>query len=235
MSETGNPSDLDHKTARIREHLNSALNRHGRVIYANSLGAEALVLTDIIWTQVPEIDMFSIDTGRLHQETYDLIEKIESRYKRKLRMVYPGAHSLEHLTALQGVNGFYRNLEARLSCCHVRKVKPFKDAVKGYRAWITGVRRGQSVNRARTLPVEWDNEYGLYKVSPLLDWSEAEVWHYIRAHKLPYNALHDRQYPSIGCLPCTRAVHPGESHRAGRWWWEHPEPRECGLHPRSRS
>jgi phosphoadenosine phosphosulfate reductase len=226
--------DLEQKAAGVRERLSAAVRTHGRVVYSNSLGAEAMVLTDIIWTHVPGIDMFSIDTGRLHQETYDLLEKLERRYKRSLRLVYPDAQALEQLVSAQGVNGFYHSLDARLSCCRVRKVEPFKRAIEGYTAWVTGVRREQSAARAQAQWVEWDADNGLYKVSPLLDWSETEIWQYIRARKLPYNSLHDRQFPSIGCHPCTRAIQPGESRRAGRWWWEQPESRECGLHPRVR-
>jgi len=226
--------DLEQKAVSVRERLAAAVREHGRVTYSNSLGAEAMVLTDIIWTHLPEIDMFSIDTGRLHQETYDLLEKLERRYKRSLHLVSPDARALEQLVSAQGINGFYHSVEARLACCRVRKVEPFKRAIAGYTAWVTGVRREQSATRAQARPVEWDAEYGLYKVSPLLDWSEAEVWQYIRARKLPYNSLHDRQFPSIGCHPCTRAIQPGESRRAGRWWWEQPESRECGLHPRVR-
>jgi len=226
--------ELEQKAAAVREQLASALREHGRVVYSNSLGAEAMVLTDIIWSDVPGIDMFSIDTGRLHEETYELLEKLERRYKRSLRLVYPDARELEGLVSAQGVNGFYHSLDARLSCCRIRKVEPFKRAIAGYTAWVTGVRREQSASRAQASPSEWDSEYGLYKVSPLLDWSEEQVWQYIRARKLPYNRLHDRQFPSIGCSPCTRAIQPGESRRAGRWWWEQPESRECGLHPRVR-
>ncbi|HEV2441837.1 MAG TPA: phosphoadenylyl-sulfate reductase [Steroidobacteraceae bacterium] len=226
--------DLEQKAVRVREQLAAAVRDHGRVVYSNSLGAEAMVLTDIIWTHVPEVDMFSIDTGRLHQETYDLLEKLERRYKRPLHVVYPDAQALEKLVSGQGINGFYHSLEARLACCRVRKVEPFKRGIEGYTAWVTGVRREQSAARAQAQPVEWDSEYGLYKISPLLDWSEAEIWQYIRTRKLPYNSLHDRQFPSIGCFPCTRAIQPGESRRAGRWWWEQPESRECGLHPRVR-
>ncbi len=226
--------DSEQKAAGVRERLLAAVRAHGRVVYSNSLGAEAMVLTDIIWTHVPEIDIFSIDTGRLHQETYDLLEKLERRYQRPLRLVYPDAQALEQLVSAQGVNGFYHSLDARLSCCRVRKVEPFKRAIEGYAAWVTGVRREQSAARAQAQPVEWDSEHGLYKISPLLDWSETEIWQYIRARKLPYNSLHDRQFPSIGCHPCTRAIQPGESRRAGRWWWEQSESRECGLHPRVR-
>jgi len=223
---------LERKAAAVHAQLAAALARHGRLVYSNSLGAEAMVLTDIIATQLPGIDMFSIDTGRLYEETHELLEKLQRRYRRAIRVVYPDAAALERLVALQGVNGFYHSLDARLECCRIRKVEPFKRAIVGYDGWITGLRREQSAARAAAEAVEWDAEHGLYKVSPLLEWTEAEVWQYIRARRLPYNPLHDRQFPTIGCAPCTRAIQPGESRRAGRWWWEQPETRECGLHPR---
>jgi len=227
--------ELEHKVAAVRALLGRALAQHGRLTYANSLGAEAMVLTDIIWTHLPQIDIFSIDTGRLHEETYELLERLQRRYKRALRVMYPDAAALERLVARQGVNGFYHSIEARRECCRVRKVEPFQRAISGFPAWITGVRREQSAGRANGQPIEWDAEHGLYKISPLIDWNEAEVWQYIRMLRLPYNPLHDRAFPSIGCAPCTRAIQPGESPRAGRWWWERAESRECGLHPRSRS
>lgn len=226
---------LEHKAASVRALLGRALAQHGRLTYANSLGAEAMVLTDIIWTHLPQIEIFSIDTGRLHEETYELLERLQRRYHRAVRILYPDALALERLVARQGVNGFYHSIEARLECCRVRKVEPFQRAISGFPAWITGVRREQSAGRANGQPIEWDGEHGLYKISPLLDWSEAEVWRYIRVQQLPYNPLHDREFPSIGCAPCTRAIQPGESRRAGRWWWERAESRECGLLPRSRS
>ncbi len=226
--------ELEQKAAATRERLVAAVREHGKVVYSNSLGAEAMVLTDLIWSHVPEIDIFSIDTGRLPEETYELLEKLQRRYKRNIRVVYPGAQALEKLVLAQGVNGFYHSLDARLACCHVRKVEPFKRAIAGYSAWVTGVRHEQSATRAQALPVEWDAENKLHKISPLLEWTEEQIWQYIRARKLPYNSLHDRQYPSIGCSPCTRAIQPGENRRAGRWWWEQPESRECGLHPRVR-
>ncbi len=224
--------ELEHKAAAVRTQLADALGQHGRLVYSNSLGAEAMVLTDIIWSHLPQIDVFSIDTGRLYEETYELLEKLQRRYQRTIRVVYPDAAQLEQLVARQGVNGFYEGLQARLECCRVRKVEPFKRAIAGFPAWITGVRREQSPARARGQALEWDTEHGLYRISPLLDWTEADVWQYIRARRLPYNRLHDRQFPSIGCSPCTRAIQPGESRRAGRWWWEQAESRECGLHPR---
>ncbi|MBV8743102.1 MAG: phosphoadenylyl-sulfate reductase [Sinobacteraceae bacterium] len=226
--------DLEQRVSGVREQLAAALERFGRVVYSNSLGAEAIVLTDIICSSVPGIDIFSIDTGRLHEETYELLEKLQRRYRNRMRVVHPDATQLEALVSGQGINGFYQSLDARLACCRIRKVEPFKRAIAGYRAWVTGVRREQSATRAQARPLEWDEEYGLYKLSPLLEWKEEQVWQYIRARQLPYNRLHDRQFPSIGCSPCTRAIQPGESRRAGRWWWEQPESRECGLHPKAR-
>lgn len=223
---------LELKAQAVRSQLAAALARHGRLTYSNSLGAESMVLTDIIWTHLPQIEIFSIDTGRLHEETYRLLDRLQHAYGRTVRVVYPDARELERLVARQGMNGFYDSLEARLACCRIRKVEPFRRAIAGFPAWITGVRHEQSPARALLSAEEWDAEYGLYKVSPLLGWSEGEVWQYIRARGLPYNPLHDRQYPSIGCSPCTRAIQPGESRRAGRWWWEQAESRECGLHPR---
>ncbi|HUN25784.1 MAG TPA: phosphoadenylyl-sulfate reductase [Steroidobacteraceae bacterium] len=227
--------ELKTKAGAIRELLSRAVRTHGRVVYANSLGAEAMVLTDVICSEVPEIDIVSIDTGRLHEETYALLEKLQRRYGNRIRLLFPDAHELSGLVARQGVNGFFHDPQARTACCHTRKVMPFQRFVAGYSAWVTGVRREQSRARSLGEPIEWDEQHGLYKVSPLLEWTEDEVWAYIRSRKLTYNALHDRQYPSIGCAPCTRAVLPGEESRAGRWWWEHPESRECGLHPRVRA
>jgi phosphoadenosine phosphosulfate reductase len=212
--------------------LRTAVVEHKNVCYANSLGSESVVLTDLIWGSVPEIEIFSIDTGRLYPETYDLIERIQQRYGRALRMYYPEAADLETWVGENGINGFREGLEQRHGCCGIRKVAPFRRAVAGHGAWVTGIRRAQSASRALAAPVEWDSEYGLHKVSPLLDWSENEIWDYIRKKRLPYNSLHDSGFPSIGCAPCTRAVQPGEDERSGRWWWERPESRECGLHPR---
>jgi phosphoadenosine phosphosulfate reductase len=224
---------LEQRAAAVRELLGSALARYGRLAYSNSLGAEAMVLTDIVWSHLPQIEVFTIDTGRLHEETYELLERLQHRYQRRIRVVCPDAVALERLIARQGVNGFYGSLEARLECCRVRKVEPFRRAIAGFPAWITGVRREQSAGRAHGQVLEWDAEHGLYKLSPLLDWSEEQVWQYIRLHRLPYNSLHDRSFSSIGCSPCTRAIQPGESRRAGRWWWERPESRECGLQART--
>jgi phosphoadenosine phosphosulfate reductase len=214
--------------------LELTLREHKNVVYSNSLGAEAMVLTDLICTYAPEIEMFTLDTGRLHDETLALLDRIERRYQRRVQVFYPDAQQIERYVGDNGINGFYLGVEERLSCCHIRKIEPFRRAVAGRKAWITGVRREQSAERALGEAIGWDERYGLWKVSPLLDWTEEDVWAYIRSRNLPYNALHDKGYPSIGCAPCTRAVEPGADPRSGRWWWENPDSRECGLQPRRR-
>ena len=228
-------SALDTKVRATVEQLRQAVRDYGKVVYSNSLGAESMVLTDLIWSHVPSIDIFSIDTGRLHEETYSLLERLERRYQRRIRLVYPNPEALESYTSENGINGFYNSVEQRQSCCHIRKVEPFRRAIAGSGAWITGVRREQSATRAQAKPVEFDAPNGLYKVSPILDWTNDDIWSYIRAHKLPYNPLHDQGFPSIGCAPCTRAVEPGADSRSGRWWWENSDVKECGLHPRIRA
>jgi phosphoadenosine phosphosulfate reductase len=215
------------------EVLRAAVRDYRKVVYSNSLGAESMVLTDLIWTQVPEIEIFTLDTGRLPEETINLIERLERRYQRRMRIYYPDPGTLEALVAKNGINGFYNGIAERQSCCHVRKVEPFRRAVQGAGAWVTGVRREQSATRALTQAVDFDAANGLHKISPILDWTHDEVWDYIRAHKLPYNPLHDQGYPSIGCAPCTRAVEPGADSRSGRWWWENTDSKECGLQPRA--
>jgi phosphoadenosine phosphosulfate reductase len=212
--------------------LQNAVAEFKNVCYANSLGSESVVLTDLIWSAVPQIEIFSIDTGRLYPETYELIERLQKRYGRALRIYYPDAAKLETWVGEHGINGFRDSLDQRRGCCGTRKVEPFRRAIAGRNAWVTGIRRGQSASRAQAAPVEWDREYGLHKVSPLLEWSENEIWDYIRKKRLPYNSLHDSGFPSIGCAPCTRAVQAGEHERSGRWWWERNDSRECGLHPR---
>lgn len=226
------PKHLRERAENSVAQLRAAVVEYKNVGYANSLGLESMVLTDLIWEAVPDIEIFSIDTGRLFPETYDLIERVQRRYGRALRMVYPDAADTERWVGAHGINGFRDGIEQRRGCCAIRKVGPFRRAVSGYGAWVTGIRRGQSLSRALAAPVEWDGEYGLHKVSPLLDWSKAEIWEYIQRQRLPYNSLHDSGFPSIGCAPCTRAVAPAEDERSGRWWWERTDVRECGLHPR---
>jgi phosphoadenosine phosphosulfate reductase len=226
------PEELRHRADDSISQLRAAVAEYTSVCYASSLGAESMVLTDLIWGAVPEIEIFSIDTGRLFPETYELIERLQRRYGRALRMYFPDAGQLEGWVGENGINGFRDGVEQRRGCCGVRKIEPFRRALSGRGAWVTGIRRGQSASRALAAPVEWDGEYGLHKVSPLLSWSESEIWDYIRRKRLPYNSLHDLGFPSIGCAPCTRAVQTGEDARSGRWWWERTDSRECGLHPR---
>ena len=212
--------------------LQAAVRDFGRVVYASSLGAEAAVLTDLIFRHAPQVDIFTVDTGRLPESTLELLERIERRYRRRIRVVFPDAQRVQNYVADHGINGFYNGLAQRQACCHIRKVEPFQRAIVGYNAWVTGVRHEQSAERAEVRTLEWDARYRLQKVNPLLEWSGAEIWNYIRQEKLPYNPLHDAGYPSIGCAPCTRAVEPGQDSRSGRWWWEDPASRECGLQPR---
>src|SRR5579864_4212682 len=172
--------ELVHKAAAVRHLLVAQQALRGRLVYANSLGAEAMVLTDIIWTHLPQIEVFSIDTGRLHPETYELLERLEQHYRRRIRVVYPQTEALEQLVARNGVNGFYHSVELRLECCRVRKVEPFRRAIAGFAGWITGIRREQSTSRAHGMSVQWDADHGIYKISPLLDWSDDDIWRYIR-------------------------------------------------------
>jgi phosphoadenosine phosphosulfate reductase len=212
--------------------LREAVQRFERVVYSSSLGAEAVVLTHLIFDNKLPVDVVTIDTGRLFEQTRDLLERIERRYGQRIRVVHPDAGNLQNYVARNGINAFYGSLDLRMQCCHIRKVEPFMRAVRGYKAWITGVRHEQSEARAQTQAIEIDERSNIHKISPLLHWTNREIWAYIRQHKLPYNPLHDMGYPSIGCAPCTRAIEPGQDERAGRWWWESPDSRECGLQPR---
>jgi phosphoadenosine phosphosulfate reductase len=218
------------KTAKLKALLAEIARDFSPVTFANSLGAEDMVLTDLIVKEKLAIEIFSLDTGRLPLETYDLMAKVQEHYGLKLKIFTPRAELLEPFVRENGINAFYDSVEMRKGCCHVRKVEPLQRALSGKKAWITGMRAQQSATRDG-LPVRaFDAGNGLEKFNPLADWSEKEVWAYIKQNGVPYNALHDKFYPSIGCAPCTRAVTPGEDIRAGRWWWENPETKECGLH-----
>ncbi len=200
------------------------------VTFANSLGAEDMVLTDLIVKAKLPIEIFSLDTGRLPLETYDLIAAVDKHYGLKLKIYFPQAEEVEAFVRNHGINGFYDSVTLRKACCHARKVEPLKRALAGKRAWITGLRAQQAATRTGLPLREYDEGNGLEKFNPLADWTEKEVWAYIKQNGVPYNALHEKFYPSIGCAPCTRAISPGEDIRAGRWWWENPESKECGLH-----
>ncbi|THF62899.1 phosphoadenylyl-sulfate reductase [Pseudothauera nasutitermitis] len=202
----------------------------GELTFANSFGAEDMVLTDLILANALPVEIFSLDTGRLPAETYTLIEQVEKRYATRLQVYFPDATAVENYVRTHGINAFYDSVELRKACCGVRKMAPLSRALAGKKAWITGLRAAQSVTRSGLATREFDAGNGLHKLNPLADWSEAEVWAYIRLREVPYNALHDQFYPSIGCAPCTRAISVGEDVRAGRWWWENPESKECGLH-----
>ena len=204
---------------------------HGELAFANSFGAEDMVLTDLILSNGLPITIFSLDTGRLPAETYSLIGEVERRYGTKLEIYFPDAGAVETYVRSHGINAFYDTVELRKACCGVRKMEPLARLLAGREAWISGLRREQSNTRAVVPFREVDGE-GRIKVNPLADWSWADVWHYIETHDVPYNPLHDAFMPSIGCAPCTRAIAVGEDFRAGRWWWEDEAQKECGLHVR---
>lgn len=207
-----------------------------RIALASSFGAEDVVLIDMLMRIDRNVRVFALDTGRLPAETYAVIDAVRDRYGIDVDVFFPRHEAVEALVRERGVNGFYRSVEDRKRCCGVRKVEPLGRALARLDAWITGLRREQAVTRASVCKAEVDAEHGgIVKVSPLADWTWEQVWAYIRAHDVPYNALHDAGYPSIGCGPCTRAVAPGEDLRAGRWWWESDATaKECGLHSRGR-
>lgn len=202
----------------------------GGLTFANSFGAEDMVLTDLILGAKLPIEIFSLDTGRLPAETYTLIGDVEKRYGTRLKVFFPQADAVEQYVRTHGMNAFYESVELRKACCHARKVEPLRRALAGKKAWITGLRAAQSTTRTELPLRQFDDGNGLVKLNPLSDWSETEVWAWIRLHDVPYNALHDQFYPSIGCAPCTRAIALGEDVRAGRWWWESADTKECGLH-----
>lgn len=199
-------------------------------VFASSLAAEDMVLTDLILKNKLPIGIFSLETGRLHKETLAVLEQVKEHYGHDIALFRPQAEAVDAYVAANGLNAFYDSIEMRRECCRVRKVEPLGRALLGNKAWITGQRRAQSATRSDLRVEEDDPAHFMTKFNPLADWSEVEVWEYIRANNVPYNALHDRGYPSIGCEPCTRAIQPGEDVRAGRWWWENPESKECGLH-----
>ena len=199
-------------------------------VFASSLAAEDMVLTDLILGAKLPIRIFTLETGRLHAETLGMLERIREVYGYEVEAYRPDSAAVDAYVQQNGLNAFYDSVEMRKECCRIRKVDPLNRALAGQRAWITGQRRAQSATRTDLAVQEEDAAHGMAKFNPLADWSEDDVWHYIRSNEVPYNPLHDRGYPSIGCEPCTRAVQPGEDVRAGRWWWENPESKECGLH-----
>ena len=198
--------------------------------FATSFGAEDMVLTDLIAKHAPWIEIFTLDTGRLPEETYRLMQETRGHYHYPIHVYFPEYGTVEHYIREHGPNAFYESPELRKTCCYMRKVEPLQRALRGKGAWVTGMRREQALSRQDLAVREWDAAHELPKFNPMADWYGEEVWDYIHRYEVPYNPLHDQGYPSIGCAPCTRSISPGQDIRAGRWWWETPDTRECGLH-----
>ncbi|QZT38419.1 phosphoadenylyl-sulfate reductase [Halosquirtibacter xylanolyticus] len=214
-----------------KEILSFFLNEFkGEIALASSLGAEDQVLTQMVLSIDKEAKIFTLDTGRLFPETYDLIHRTNSKYGIKMAVYFPESAAVEEMVNTEGINLFFDSVEKRKQCCQVRKIQPLKRAFKGLKVWICGLRREQSVTRTDMNIVEWDEGNQMIKVNPLINWNEDKVWDYVKNQGIPYNTLHDKNYPSIGCQPCTRAIMEGEDVRAGRWYWESPDTKECGLH-----
>lgn len=223
--------DVAEKTRDLISRLQKLESTHSPSAFACSFGAEDMVLLDVIAKHVHRIEVFTLDTGRLPEETHALVDTVRERYSIPIRIYFPDTAAVEAWVEQNGPNGFYRSMAQRLQCCHIRKVQPLQRALAGKKSWVTGLRREQSASRQNLEIEAWDESNDLVKLNPLLEWAAEEVWAYLKTHDVPYNALHDRGYASIGCAPCTRAVAPGEDGRAGRWWWEQASQKECGLHP----
>jgi len=221
---------LQERIAHTISLLREAEGSHSPAVFTTSLGVEDMALADLIVKHAPKIAIATLDTGRLPAQTYELLAQAERHFKRRIEVLFPQAQAVEQYVRYNGINGFFESVTQRKGCCEVRKVEPLGRALAGKRAWITGMRRDQAATRAALAEQAWDQDHGLTKFNPLIAWSLDEVWAYVREQGLPYNALHDQGYPSIGCAPCTRAVAPGEDVRAGRWWWESADQKECGLH-----
>ncbi|MCD4790484.1 MAG: phosphoadenylyl-sulfate reductase [Bacteroidales bacterium] len=222
-------NQFENKSA--KEVLEYFLDKYkNRIALSSSLSAEDQAITEMIARIDKTAGIFTLDTGRMFPEIYDLIQKTNSRYKINIKVYFPDARQVEKMVNQKGINLFYESTENRELCCRIRKTEPLNKALKGLSVWITGMRREQSMTRREKNLIEWDDQNNLIKLNPLYNWSEQQVWDYIEENNIPYNKLHKEGFPSIGCQPCTRAVKPGEDIRAGRWWWEMPEYKECGLH-----
>ncbi len=204
---------------------------NAKICFATSLGAEDQVISSMIYEEkLEQIDIFTLDTGRMFQESYDVLERTIARYKKSIEVVFPDKKEVEDLVNAKGINLFYQSIENRKACCQIRKTNPLQRKLANYDAWIVGLRREQSITRSDLQIIEWDEMHSMIKINPLYNWTEKEVWERIKSKQIPYNKLHDQGFPSIGCAPCTRAIEKGEDVRSGRWWWELPEQKECGLH-----
>ena len=218
---TSSPADLLHWTIqKFPEGL----------VFTSSFSAEDMVILHLIHTLKLPIEIITLDTGRLPEETYELMEQVKLRYNLPIKVCFPNTTQIEKLVSEKGFFSFRMSIENRKECCRLRKIEPLKRALHGKKIWITGIRQGQSITREVARKVEYDASFNVIKINPLLDWSEEEIWDFIKKNDVPFNRLHTQGYPSIGCAPCTRAIKPGEDIRAGRWWWETPEQKECGLH-----
>jgi phosphoadenosine phosphosulfate reductase len=202
----------------------------GKTVFSTSLGYEDQVITHLIFSNNLPIEIFTLDTGRLFPETYSVFESTLQRYKKPIKTYYPQTEEIEKLVSQKGPNSFYESMENRKECCYIRKVEPLKRALKGNKIWITGIRAEQSGNRKDMPALEWDEGNQIIKFHPIINWTLEEVKNYIAKHNIPYNSLHDKGFVSIGCAPCTRAIKEGDDFRAGRWWWEQNDKKECGLH-----
>ena len=218
---------LDSSTKEIISYFVENFNN---VALSSSLGVEDQVLTDLLLNKDKNANIFTLDTGRLHPETYDVMDATNLKYQIKINVFFPQNQMVEELYQTQGINGHYESIDNRKRCCNIRKIEPLKRALENVDIWITGLRASQSITRIDMPLVEYDAPFDVIKVNPLIKWSETDVWDYIKENRVPYNKLHNKGFPSIGCAPCTRAIKEGEDVRAGRWWWENPEHKECGLH-----
>ena len=221
--------ELTNKTPQeVLEYFSNTYDR--KIGFATSLGAEDQVLTDMIANIDKTVKIFTLDTGRVFPETYEVIDETSKKYGITIQIYFPDYKQVEDMVNNKGINLFYDSIENRKLCCQIRKTIPLKRALEDFDVWITGIRKDQSVTRFFTPLVEWDDHHKVIKVNPLLKWTEKDTWNYIRENDVPYNRLHDKGFASIGCRPCTRPIDQGEDIRAGRWWWEEPEHKECGLH-----
>ncbi|MEN5231412.1 phosphoadenylyl-sulfate reductase [Sphingobacterium faecium] len=212
--------------------LLQAITEHypNQVVFSTSFGIEDQIITDWIGKSKVNIEVFTLDTGRLFKETYSLWSRTVERYALKINTYYPNTEQIQEFVSQKGPNAFYESVENRKSCCYIRKIEPLQRALRGAKIWITGIRAEQSANRHDMNYIEYDEVNDIIKIHPLFDWTFEMVNNYIKSERIPYNVLHDKGFPSIGCAPCTRAVQEGEDFRAGRWWWEDQSKKECGLH-----
>ena len=210
--------------------LKQTVEQYQKVVLATSLGIEDVILMETVFQQKLPIAMFTLETGRLPEETLTLLQALQKRYEGAINIYFPDAQAIESYTKTHGINGFYQSVDLRKQCCYIRKVAPLQRALSGYKAWLTGIRQQQSIERSGLVLSTWDEAHGLQKINPLIDWLAKEIWELAHYLEVPYNSLHDQHYPTIGCAPCSRAIAQGEDFRAGRWWWEQNANKECGLH-----